>query len=75
MKDIMDISLSGTRVRAWFIIPQKARIAYNGCRALIPVFDAMAPVMNGKTALPACPNPAIQPIDPVRSQRGRTRPA
>ena len=48
---------------------------YRGCRLLIPTLEASAPVMNGKTADPACPKPAIQPIDPVRSQGGSTRPA
>lgn len=35
----------------------------------------MEPVMNGKTALPACPKPAIQPIELVRIYRGRILPA
>ena len=29
--------------------------------------------MNGSNALPACPNPAIHPIEPVSSHRGSTR--
>ena len=48
---------------------------YSGCKPLIPVFDAIVPVMNGRTAEPACPKPAIQPIDPVRRRGGRMRPA
>ena len=48
--------------------------SYSGCKLLIPNLDDRAPVMNGRTALPAWPNPAIQPIAPVRIQRGRTRP-
>jgi hypothetical protein len=38
---------------------------HNGCKLLIPVLDAIAPVKNGKSAEPACPNPAIQPMDPT----------
>lgn len=38
---------------------------HSGCKLLIPVLDAMAPVKNGKSAEPACPKPAIQPIDPT----------
>ena len=37
-----------------------------------PTFDASRPVMNGKSADPACPNPAIHPMHPLRSQGGRT---
>lgn len=47
----------------------------SGCKITIPDLEAMAPVMNGSKAEPACPHPAIHPIDPVRSQRGSTRPA
>jgi hypothetical protein len=35
----------------------------------------MAPVKNGNNALPTCPNPAIQPIDAVNIQGGKTRDA
>ena len=49
----------------------KHRNTYNGCKLLIPTLDANAPVMNGKTADPACPNPAIHPIDSVNNQCGR----
>jgi len=40
----------------------------NGCKLLMPTLDANAPVMNGRTADPACPNPAIHPIDRVNNQ-------
>ena len=49
--------------------------AHTGCRVLIPLFDAIAPVMNGRTAEPACPKPAIHPIDAVRRRGGRIRAA
>jgi len=48
---------------------------HSGWRLLIPWRDAMAPVMNGRNALPAWPKPAIQPIEPVKIHRGRTREA
>lgn len=48
---------------------------YRGCRLLMPCFCEIAPVIKGRMALPACPKPAIQPIDPVRIQRGRMREA
>jgi hypothetical protein len=48
---------------------------YNGCRLLIPVLLAIAPVTKGNAADPVCPSPAIQPMQPVSSQRGRIRPA
>ena len=38
----------------------------------IPNRDAKAPVRKGKNADPACPNPAIHPMLPDRSQGGRT---
>ena len=44
---------------------------YKGCRLSIPFFEAIAPVINGINALPAEPNPAIQPMEPVRIRRGR----
>jgi len=50
-------------------------IAHKGCKLPIPTLEAIAPVKKGKRALPACPNPAIQPIDSVSIQRGRTRDA
>jgi hypothetical protein len=34
---------------------------YRGWRTIMPNLDANAPVMNGRIADPACPNPAIQP--------------
>jgi hypothetical protein len=37
---------------------------HKGCKELIPVFDAIAPVMKGKSAEPTEPNPAIHPIEP-----------
>jgi hypothetical protein len=42
---------------------------------LIPALLAIAPVMKGNAADPACPSPAIQPMQPVSSQRGKIRPA
>lgn len=47
---------------------------YSGCRLLIPVLLAIAPVRKGNAADPVCPSPAIQPMQPVSSQRGRIRP-
>ena len=41
---------------------------------MIPVLLAIVPVMKGNAADPACPSPAIQPMQPVSSQRGRMRP-
>jgi hypothetical protein len=35
-------------------------------------FEATTPVINGITADPACPKPAIQPIEAVTSHLGRT---
>lgn len=46
---------------------------HRGCRLFIPCLWAIAPVINGIMALPACPNPAIQPIAPVRIHGGRIR--
>jgi len=47
---------------------------YTGWSDAIPAFEATAPVMKGTRADPAWPDPAIQPIAPVRSQRGDTLP-
>ncbi len=44
---------------------------HKGWRDAIPNFDASIPVMKGRMADPACPTPAMYPIQPVRSQRGR----
>lgn len=49
--------------------------AYSGCRAPMPVFDAMAPVTNGNTAAPAAPQLAIQPTPPEMRSGGRMRAA
>ena len=46
---------------------------HTGCKTLIPALDAIAPVTNGKNADPACPDPAIQPMQPERSQGGKIR--
>lgn len=39
----------------------------------MPAALLTAPVINGKMALPAWPNPAIQPMEPVSSQEGMMR--
>lgn len=39
------------------------------------MFDAKTPIMNGTSAEPACPKPAIQAMHPVRIQGGRIQPA
>jgi hypothetical protein len=44
---------------------------YKGCNALSPYRFAKAPVMNGKTADPACPKAATQPVE--RLVRSLTR--
>lgn len=49
-----------------------SEVTHNGCKLDIPNLAARTPVMSGSTALPAMPMPAIQPIAPVSSQRGRT---
>lgn len=46
-----------------------------GGKLLMVVLCEIAPVMKGNKALPACPNPAIQPIEPARSHCGRIRAA
>lgn len=43
---------------------------HNGCKLVIPNRDARRPVRNGSTADPACPIPAMYPMQPVRIQRG-----
>ena len=45
-------------------------ITHKGCNAVIPNRLAIAPVMNGNTADPVCPSPAIQPIEPVSNHGG-----
>jgi hypothetical protein len=69
----MEISLHTVRNVNWQL--NRMRPTYSGCRALIPVFEAMAPVIKGNSALPAWPKPAIHPIDPDKSHRGTIRPA
>ncbi len=56
-------------------ISTNERNTYRGCKLLIPDLLAIVPVMNGSIADPVCPNPAIQPMQLVSRQRGRTRPA
>jgi hypothetical protein len=46
---------------------------HSGCKLLIPNLDAKAPAINGSAALPACPNPAIQPTEAVRIHGGSRR--
>lgn len=60
---------------SWKNHPNENRKTHNGWRLLIPCFEEIAPVRKGSAALPAWPNPAIQPMEPVRSHLGRTRPA
>ena len=58
----------------WTLL-ESTPIAHNGCKHHIPTLEAITPVKKGKKALPACPNPAIQPIDSVNIHRGRIREA
>lgn len=44
---------------------------HKGGRVVIPKLDASTPVMNGSTAEPAWPAPAMYPAQAERSQRGR----
>ena len=53
---------------------KKAEVTHSGCKLTIPNFCARAPVMKGKSAEPANPKLAIQPIEPVSSQGGMRRP-
>ena len=53
----------------------RERATHSGCSPLIPVFDAIAPVMNGNTAAPAAPQLPVQPIAPEIQSGGRMRPA
>ena len=48
---------------------------YAGGKALIPALEAIAPVMNGKTAAPAAPQLPAHPIAPEMQSGGRMRPA
>ena len=47
-------------------------VTHRGCMTSIPNRDANAPVRKGRNAEPACPNPAIHPMLPDRSQGGST---
>lgn len=55
------------------LCPNTRKRTHTGCKTLIPALDAIAPVTNGKNADPACPDPAIQPMQPERSQGGKIR--
>jgi hypothetical protein len=41
----------------------------------MPCLSEIAPVRKGRRALPAWPNPAIQPMEPVKIHGGRMRDA
>jgi hypothetical protein len=47
----------------------------SGGKHSMPVFCAMLPVRNGKSALPACPKAAIHPIEGGSNQGGMIRAA
>ena len=47
---------------------------YSGCKLTIPNFPEKAPVRNGNKADPANPKLAIQPMDPVSNQGGKSFP-
>lgn len=49
------------------------KTTHSGCELKIPNFSANTPVMNGRTAGPTCPTPAIHPMAAGSIQRGRTR--
>lgn len=74
MKDIIATNLLAQKSSTQ-TLPKKKHVllTYKGCKLPIPTFDAIAPSKKGKNAVPACPNPAIQPIDAVNIQRGRIR--
>ena len=48
---------------------------YNGCKLHKPTLPAKAPVIKGTMAPPIVPNPAIHPMDPVKSHGGKMREA
>ena len=72
MKLIIDTNLD---VDQSYLDHTHKQITHSGCKLWMPTLDASAPVRNGKNAEPVCPKPAIQPIDPVKSRGGSTRPA
>ena len=54
---------------------EQKQITYSGCKLLMLVPDAIAPVMKGNTAPPAEPKLAIQLTEPDMSSGGKMRPA
>ena len=77
---IIAINLCKLRVSCLSVLdPQQKGIPVDitdkGCKLLMLVSDAIAPVMNGNTALPAEPKLAIQLTEPEMSSGGRMRPA
>ncbi len=63
---------SGERISDHVTVPVfNNDLTYTGCNEAIPALEAIAPVINGIQADPAWPTPAIQPIEPVKSERGR----
>lgn len=52
----------------------RKQTTHSGCKLATPNFDAIVPVMNGRTAEPACPKPEIQPTAPDRTELGIRRP-
>lgn len=54
---------------------EQQQITYSGCKLLMLVPDASAPVTNGNTAAPAAPKLAIHPTEPEISSCGRMLPA
>ena len=48
---------------------------HRGCKLLMLVPEAIAPVMNGNAAAPAAPKPVIQAMPPEMSSGGRIAPA
>ena len=45
---------------------------HKGCKLSIPKFEAIAPVINGRRALPPAPQATIHPTVPFTRWRGRT---
>ena len=60
--DIIETMLSLGRPKTPVILLSMSNASlrtHNGCKLAMPNFEASSPVMNGRTAEPACPMPAM----------------
>ena len=76
IKIVRPINLKAfNKINHWLLEQKIIEETYIGGITPKPFLLAITPVINGSNALPVCPNPAIQPREPVSKYGGRIRTA